>query len=155
NLSFSGGAGTTTAVGHGTHSTTGSLTRFTLPSDKQIADYTDTVFKQNDWSRDDVKQGTAGGTGPATLAPSGGRSAAFGSVAPGVAKTSDASVTADVLSTGGDATLSVSGPNHLTNGAYTMAQPFSVDFSKSVWDAPVSHDQVSIGFHQPVAANDP
>ncbi len=37
NLSFNKGQGTTVAVGHGTHSTTASLTRFTLPSDKEIA----------------------------------------------------------------------------------------------------------------------
>ena len=37
NLSFNKGQGTVVAVGHGTHSTTASLTRFTLPSDKDIA----------------------------------------------------------------------------------------------------------------------
>jgi YVTN family beta-propeller protein len=154
NLSFSAGAGTTPAVGHGTHSTTGSLTRFTLPSDKKIAEYTDTVFAQNDWNRDDVKQQSVGGTVPATLALSVGGPASFGAFTPGLAKTYDATTTADVISTAGDATLSVSGPSHLTNGAFTMPQPFTVDFSKSIWNAPVSHDQVTIGFHQPIAAND-
>ena len=154
NLSFNGGPGTTTAVGHGTHSTTGSLTRFTLPGDKKIAEYTDTVFAQNDWSRDDVKQQSVGGTVPATLALTVGGPASFGAFTPGIAKTYDATTTADVISTAGDATLSVSGPNHLTNGPFTMPQPFTVDFSKSSWNAPVSHDQVTIGFHQPIAAND-
>src|SRR5438552_4248108 len=46
-LSFNKGPGTVVAVGHGTHSTTGSLTRFTLPSDRNIARSTDTVFAQN------------------------------------------------------------------------------------------------------------
>lgn len=56
NLSFNKGQGTTVAVGHGTHSTTASLTRFTLPSDKDVARQTDTVFAQNGWGRGDVEQ---------------------------------------------------------------------------------------------------
>ena len=36
-LTFNKGAGTVPATGHGTHSTTASLTRFTLPSDQEIA----------------------------------------------------------------------------------------------------------------------
>ncbi len=57
NLSFNKGQGTTVAVGHGTHSTTGSLTRFTLPKDKDVKKvYTDTVFAQNGWGDNDVQQ---------------------------------------------------------------------------------------------------
>lgn len=48
-LTFNKGAGTTPATGHGTHSTTASLTRFTLPSDKEIKKYTAKVFVQNGW----------------------------------------------------------------------------------------------------------
>ncbi len=55
-LSFDKGPGTMVATGHGTHSTTASLTRFTLPSDKDIARDTDTVFAQNGWGKNDVKQ---------------------------------------------------------------------------------------------------
>jgi YVTN family beta-propeller protein len=55
-LSFNKGPGTVTAVGHGTHSTTGSLTRFALPSDAKIAQYTSTVFAQNGWGSGDVEQ---------------------------------------------------------------------------------------------------
>jgi YVTN family beta-propeller protein len=56
-LTFNKGPGTTPATGHGTHSTTASLTRFTLPRDKDIAGaYTDTVFAQNGWGKDDVAQ---------------------------------------------------------------------------------------------------
>jgi YVTN family beta-propeller protein len=55
-LSFNKGPGTVVAVGHGTHSTTGSLTRFTLPSDKDIAKYTGTVFAQNGWASNDVQE---------------------------------------------------------------------------------------------------
>jgi Phosphoesterase family len=55
-LSFNKGQGTVVAVGHGTHSTTGSLTRFTLPSDKEITKDTDTVFAQNGWGKNDVEK---------------------------------------------------------------------------------------------------
>ncbi|WP_028067666.1 PKD domain-containing protein [Solirubrobacter soli] len=95
------------------------------------------------------------GNVPATLSLTLGGAASFGAFAPGVAKTYDTTTTADVVSTAGDAALSWSGPNHLTNGAFTMTQPFTVDLSKSSWSAPVSHDSVTIGFHQPIAATDP
>src|SRR3954469_12661070 len=66
NLSFNKGQGTTVAVGHGTHGTTGSLTRFTLPKDKDIKKvYTDTVFAQNGWGDSDVQQ--ARGKKPAAV----------------------------------------------------------------------------------------
>jgi YVTN family beta-propeller protein len=56
-LTFNAGPGTTPVVGRGTHSTTGSLTRFTLPRAKDIADYyTKTVFAQNGWGDKDVEQ---------------------------------------------------------------------------------------------------
>jgi len=57
NLTFNKGFGTMPATGHGTHSTTASLTRFTLPRDKDITRvYTDTVFAQNGWGTNDVRQ---------------------------------------------------------------------------------------------------
>ena len=62
-LSFNKGQGTVVAVGHGTHSTTGSLTRFALPSDRDIARDTDTVFAQNGWGRNDVQEAHGGGGG--------------------------------------------------------------------------------------------
>ena len=97
---------------------------------------------------------TVSGNVPATLSLTLGAPASFGTFTPGVAKNYDASTTADVITTAGDAALSWSGPNHLTNGAFTMPQPFTIGFSKSVWNAPASHEAVAIGFHQPVAAND-
>ncbi|MFI6086234.1 bifunctional YncE family protein/alkaline phosphatase family protein [Streptomyces sp. NPDC051217] len=45
----------TTSTGHGTHDTTSSLTRFTLPSDKTIKSETDKVFQQNGWTAGSVK----------------------------------------------------------------------------------------------------
>ena len=41
---------TTTAAGHGTHDTTSSLTRFTLPNDQSIHGLTAQVFQQNGWT---------------------------------------------------------------------------------------------------------
>ncbi len=58
-LSFDKGQGTNVATGHGTHSTTASLTRFTLPGDEQIRQHTGTVFEQNGWDGASVKQATA------------------------------------------------------------------------------------------------
>jgi YVTN family beta-propeller protein len=55
------GQGTVPATGHDTHSTTGSLTRFTLPSDKDIAKDTDTVFAQNGWGNNDVQEANGHG----------------------------------------------------------------------------------------------
>lgn len=46
---------TTTSAGHGTHDTTSSLTRFTLPGDRVIKSETGKVFKQNGWTGDSVK----------------------------------------------------------------------------------------------------
>ncbi|MGH3633088.1 MAG: bifunctional YncE family protein/alkaline phosphatase family protein, partial [Mycobacterium sp.] len=51
------GPGTVPVSGHDTHSTTGSLTRFTLPSDQDIAKDTSTVFAQNGWKNNDVLNG--------------------------------------------------------------------------------------------------
>jgi YVTN family beta-propeller protein len=53
-LTFNQGPSTSPAKGHGTHGTTASLTRFTLPSDQQIADATATVFAQNGWGDSDT-----------------------------------------------------------------------------------------------------
>ncbi|HEY1519529.1 MAG TPA: alkaline phosphatase family protein [Solirubrobacteraceae bacterium] len=50
------GQGTVPVSGHDTHSTTASLTRFTLPSDRDIARDTATVFAQNGWGNHDVQQ---------------------------------------------------------------------------------------------------
>jgi YVTN family beta-propeller protein len=55
-LVFSKGTGTVPATGHGTHSTTASLTRFTLPSDRDIARSTSTVFAQNGWTVNSLAQ---------------------------------------------------------------------------------------------------
>ncbi|WP_158863024.1 alkaline phosphatase family protein [Leifsonia sp. AG29] len=50
------GAGVPVVTGHGTHSTTASLTRFTLPSDQEIRKATAQVFAQNGWTETSLKQ---------------------------------------------------------------------------------------------------
>lgn len=54
-ITFNQGYGTKPATGHGTHGTTASLTRFTLPSDTEIVEtYTPQVFAQNGWGPSDT-----------------------------------------------------------------------------------------------------
>ena len=59
-----------------------------------------------------------------------------------------------MTSTAGDAALSVSGPGHLTNGAFSLPEPLQVQLSKSAWTGPVSHDTVAIDFSQHIGATD-
>jgi len=98
--------------------------------------------------------GTVAGSTPATLALTLGGPASFGAFTPGVDKTYTASTTANVVSSAGDAALSVSDPGHLTNGTFSLSDPLQVSLSKSSWTGPVSNDPVTIGFSQHVGAND-
>ena len=43
----------------------------------------------------------------------------------------------------------------LVNGAFSLAEPLRVEFSKSAWTGPVSNDTVNIAFKQLIKANDP
>ena len=70
--------------------------------------------------------GTVGGTVPATLSLTLGTPAAFGAFTPGITKDYTASTTANVISTAGDAALSVARPvldghGHLVNGVLLAA----------------------------------
>jgi hypothetical protein len=100
-------------------------------------------------------QGTVGGTVPATLALTLGANALFEPFVPGVQKDYTANTTANVISTAADATLTVSEPGKLTNGAFSLAEPLRVEFSKSAWTGPVSNDSVAVKFKQLIKANDP
>jgi subtilase-type serine protease len=97
---------------------------------------------------------SVGGTVPATLALTLGAQPGFGTFTPGVDRTYAASTTADVVSTAGDATLSVSDPGHLKNGAFSLPSPLGVALSKSTWTGPASNDPVTITFSQHIGAND-
>jgi hypothetical protein len=99
--------------------------------------------------------GGAGGTVPATLSLTLGAAPTFGAFVPGVDRDYTASTSANVISTAGDAALSVSDPGHLTNGAYSLAEPLRVELSKASWTAPVANDPVTITFKQHIGATDP
>ena len=96
--------------------------------------------------------GSVGGTVPATLALTVG-SASFGAFQPGVDRTYTTTAAANVISTAGDAALSVDGGT-LTNGAFSLREPLQVAFSKSSWTAPVSNDPVTITLSQHIGATD-
>jgi hypothetical protein len=118
--------------------------------------------------------GDVGGTVPATLALTLGTPASFGAFTPGVAKDYTATSTAAVISTAGDATLSVADPSatapgHLVNGAFSLPAPLQVAAGSAAfaavggpaapttlktYSAPVSNDQVTVNYKQPIAAAD-
>ena len=80
-------------------------------------------------------------------------------------RTYTASTTATVISTAGDATLSVADPSsvgtgHLVNGTFVLPQPLQVAGSalpatrQDATPRPVSNDVVTVAFSQLVNAND-
>jgi hypothetical protein len=91
---------------------------------------------------------------PATLALTLGATATFGAFTPGIAKDYAATTTANVISTAGDAALTVSDPGHLMNGTFALPSPLTVGFSKAVWTGPVSNDLVTVAFGQHIGATD-
>jgi hypothetical protein len=109
-------------------------------------------------------ESTVGGTVPATLSLSLGAPASFGAFAPGVARTYDASATARIVSTAGDATLGVTDPSpsatgHLVNGTFSLPQPLRVGGSLlpavvKTWGGPTSNEEVTIPFQQSIGAAD-
>ncbi len=111
------------------------------------------------------RAGDVGGTVPATLALTLGAPASFGAFTPGVGQSYDASTTATVISTAGDAALTVTDPDtahpgHLVNGASVMSQPLTVGGAQlpatvKTYAAPVSNDVATVPFRQAIAATDP
>jgi hypothetical protein len=108
--------------------------------------------------------GTVGGTVAATLSLTLGAPASFGGFVPGVANEYTASTTANVVSTAGDAALTVSDPStdhpgHLVNGAFFLPQPLLAAGSPlpalvKTYGGPASNDAVPVTFTQPIAATD-
>ena len=123
--------------------------------------------------------GGVSGTVPATLSLSLGAPASFGAFTPGVARTYDASTTANVISSAGDATLSIADPSsnatgRLVNGSFSLPQSLRAKASSAAgtgadyapvggsaspttllsYAGPVSNDAVTLAFQQPIAAND-
>jgi hypothetical protein len=99
--------------------------------------------------------GDVGGTVPATLSLTLGPPASFGGFVPGLAKTYTATTTANVISTAGDAALTVSDPGHLTNGGLALPQPLQVQIAPAAWTGPVSNAAVAILFTQAIGSTDP
>jgi hypothetical protein len=124
-------------------------------------------------------QGQAGGTVPATLSLALGAPVSFGAFTPGVARDYFASTTANVISTAGDATLSVADPSstntgHLVNGSFALPQPLQARARNAAntgtaynnvgsaasplnlltYEAPISNDAVTLEFKQWIGAND-
>ena len=116
---------------------------------------------------------------PATLSLTLGPPAQFGPFTPGVGRTYEASTTANVISSAGDALLSVADPSsqntgHLVNGSFFLPQPLqararnaantgtaynNVGSSASplnllTWNGPISNDQLSLQFSQRINEND-
>lgn len=103
-------------------------------------------------------EGTVGGSVPATLALTLGAPATFGAFTPGVDAEYTASTDATVISTAGDATLSVadtgSNPGYLTNGAFTLAKPLQGLGVVKTWTAPTSNEKVPVTFKQAIGKTD-
>ena len=124
--------------------------------------------------------GTVGGTVPATLSLTLGAPAGFGAFTAGIDSDYSASTTANVISTAGDATLSVADPSSantgkLVNGAFALAQPLQARASSAggsggafapvggsaspttllTYNAPPSNDAVTIGFQQTIGRTEP
>ena len=121
--------------------------------------------------------GDVGGTVPATLSLSLGTAPTFGAFTPGIAKTYTASSTATVISTAGDALLSVADPSttapgRLVNGTFSLptalkasaASPLGTSAGVGTvgsaatplltYSAPASNDSVTLTFLQDIGASD-
>ncbi len=110
----------------------------------------------------------------------GSSTASFGTFTPGLAATYTTSVSADVVSTAAQATLSAydaspTSTGYLVHGAYALASPLNVEATDPSqpassfaplgsaaspltllsYSAPISHDPVTISFQQAIGATDP
>jgi hypothetical protein len=121
--------------------------------------------------------GTVTGTVPPTLSLTLGAPATFAPFIAGVAQDYTASTTANVISTAGDATLSISDPSsqapgHLVNGTFSLASALQAYAARAgglaayqslgaspvallTYNVPVSNDPLTLGFKQSIGANEP
>jgi hypothetical protein len=125
--------------------------------------------------------GGVGGDVTSTLQLTLGTAGSFGAFTPAVARTYDTSVAATVVSTAGNATLSVTDPSstapgHLVNGAFSLPQALQVRAANAANPAPAfaplsetagtpvallsyaaptaGADNVTLGFRQAIGASD-
>jgi hypothetical protein len=117
-----------------------------------------------------ARTSTVGGTVPATLSLAIG-SGTLGAFTAGVARDYTTTLAADVVSTAGDAALSVSDPSagspgHLVNGAFALASPLQLGVAALAplgatplllhsLSGPSSHDPLQVKVAQHVGAADP
>jgi predicted amidohydrolase YtcJ len=123
------------------------------------------------------KLGDVGGVVTPTLALSLGAPASFGAFTPGIGKTYTAQTTANVVSSAGNAALSVAdssstAPGHLVNGAFSLAQPLKASAASTngtgsaagavsgspltlvTYGGPVSNDAATVALSQDIGANE-
>jgi hypothetical protein len=96
---------------------------------------------------------------PATLSLVLGAPVQFGAFTPGIAMEYSASTTATVISTAGDAALSVADPSttatgRLVNGTFALTTPLQGLGTIKTWAAPTSNEAVPVTFKQSIAANE-
>jgi hypothetical protein len=119
-----------------------------------------------------------GGSVPATLALTIGGPTTFGAFTPGVGRDYATTMAANVVSSAGDAALTVADPSatapgRLTNGSFTLAQPLRAKATSGAgtggafaalggtptqllsYSAPVANDSVGIDFSQSIGAAEP
>ena len=116
--------------------------------------------------------GTVGGTVPPTLTLALGAPVSFGAFVPAVDRDYTATTTATVISSAGDAALSVSDPSanapgRLVNGTFALASPlqarddgaFGVIGANPLvlhgWGGPIANDIRTLQFKQHIGATDP
>ena len=113
--------------------------------------------------------GDVSATVPATLSLVLGTAPSFGAFTPGVDRTYSAGTTATVVSSAGDATLSVADPSttatgRLVNGTFALAEPLLVRANTApyaplgpllTYPGPISNDVATIGFQQHIGPNEP
>ncbi len=113
---------------------------------------------------------SVGGTVDATLALTMGDAASFGPFTPGLGKDYYATTSANVVSTAGDASLTVADPSatatgHLVNGTFSLPAALQatgaidgtyapLPTTLKTYGGPVSNDPVTISFKQPIASTD-
>ncbi len=108
--------------------------------------------------------GGVSGTVPATLSLTLGPAPSFGAFTPGVNGTYTATGTANVISSAGDAALSVADPSstatgRLVNGTFSLAMPLLVGGNPlpttvKTWTGPTSNEAVQLAFSQSIGANE-
>ena len=127
---------------------------------------------------DTTQTAPVGGAVPATLALTIGGTTTFGAFTPGVARDYATTMAANVVSSAGDASLTVADPSatapgRLTNGSFTLAQPLRAKATSTggtggafaplgstptqllSYAGPVSNDSVGIDFSQSIGAAEP